>query len=360
MLRKIFLIIIIVVIVAIGLFLNKNMHLFPIIYELIFTEDIVLKKSMNKVNILLLGSAGGVHDGPNLTDSIIFVSLNSDTQTATLASIPRDLWIADLKQKINTAYTIGESEKKNGGLLFAKAVVSRVIGQEIDYSLRIDFNGFIKAIDLIGGLDVNIENAFDDFEYPIEENRENLCDHSLEEATNLLILLPPVDVFPCRYKKIHFNKGILHMNGAMALTYVRSRHAIGIEGSDFARSNRQLKIITAFKDKIFSSETILSPTKIVRLYSLIKESIDTDIDQSEFADFIKLANEMRKAKIRSFVIDYSDEKHNGLLINPPIYKYGQWVLIPRLGEDNFIEINSYISCIISGKICLIPPIYEKH
>ena len=67
------------------------------------------------------------------------------------------------------------------------------------------------------------------------------------------------------------------MDGKTALTFVRSRHAEGEEGSDFARSKRQEKIIQAFKDKLFSFQTIINPAKIISLYDILKDSIDTDI-----------------------------------------------------------------------------------
>lgn len=354
--KKFFLIIGIILLLIGVRFMYKNAQYFPLLFELLFHKEITLKKAENhNVNILLLGTGGGTHDGPNLTDTIIFASLNTDKNTATLVSIPRDLWITDLKGKINTAYAQGEGKRRGGGLLVVKAAVAKVVKQNVDYAIRIDFNGFVKAVDLVGGLNVNVDRAFDDYQYPVEEKREDLCGHTLEEATVLIATESPQMVFPCRYEHLHFDSGMQHMSGDRALAFVRSRYASGAEGTDFARSKRQEKVITAFKETLFSAGTVLNPTKVIGLYDVLKASIDTDIQQSEFDDFIRLADKMRKAKLQSIVLDYGDESHAGLLVNPPIATYGQWVLIPRKGEENFSEIHSYVACILAGETCTIAP-----
>ena len=150
------------------------------------------------------------------------------------------------------------------------------------------------------------------------------------------------------------------MNGETALEFVRSRHATQtIEASDFARSKRQEKVIKAFKDKALSLQTLLNPGKVISLYTTLQGSIDTDIKQSEFDDFIRLAEKMKSAKIQSIVIDQGDDQtqRSGLLINPPStgdYGYA-WTLIPRTGNGNFSEIQSYISCQINKGNCSVLP-----
>jgi anionic cell wall polymer biosynthesis LytR-Cps2A-Psr (LCP) family protein len=147
------------------------------------------------------------------------------------------------------------------------------------------------------------------------------------------------------------------MDGETALQYVRSRHAQGDEGTDFARSRRQEKVIASFKDKVFALETILNPVKVIGLYSTLKDSVDTNILEEEIDDFIKLAQKMGKANIYSATIDYGNEKEkrSGLLVNPSISnEYGnQWVLIPRIGNGNFSEIQKYVECEIKVGNCPI-------
>src|SRR3989304_9709252 len=80
----------------------QTSRLFPILFELLFNRDIELKKVENNINILFLGTGGGQHQGPDLTDTIIFASINPTKNRVVLVSIPRDLWIPYLKAKINS------------------------------------------------------------------------------------------------------------------------------------------------------------------------------------------------------------------------------------------------------------------
>jgi len=329
----------------------------PFLFELLFKKEIKLKTADHNINILLLGIAGKNHAGPNLTDTIIFASISLSRNKVTLISLPRDLWVPDLDAKINTSYSTGEEKRKGGGLVLTKAVVAKILNQPIDYGLRIDFDGFVRAVDEVGGLDVNVERSFADFEYPIDGKEEDPCGHKAEELTDLATASSQLEAFPCRYKTLHFDKGLQHMNGQTALMFVRSRHAKGEEGSDFARSKRQEKVIKAFKDKMFSLETIFNPTRIISLYGIVKDSTDTDIKEGEFDDFIRLTQKLKNAKIENAILDAGSEgvKRPGLLINPEIgrdYNY-EWVLIPRRGNGNFSEIQKYSECVIKSDNCQI-------
>lgn len=358
MLKKLLAIIAVILFVVAGVVFVRNISkVTPFLLQLIFNRDISVSKTDGSINILLLGIGGGNHEGPNLTDTIIFASINPDKNSVVLVSIPRDLWVPELKQKINTIYAIGEDKRKGGGLILTKAILSRILKQEINYGFRIDFDGFIKAVDAVGGLDVNVDKTFDDYEYPVEGKESDPCGHKEEELQPLATASSQLEVFPCRYKHLHFDFGLTHMDGKTALEFVRSRHAQGEEGTDFARSKRQEKVILAFKEKIFSAGTLLNPTKIMSLYSLLKSSIDTDIPQDQFDDFVRLAGKMKQVPIKRLVLDQGDEelKRYGLLDNPPLeeeYK-SQWVLIPRIGNGDFTEVQDYVDCEIEIGNCVL-------
>lgn len=335
----------------------------PFFWQLVFNRNIDLKQTDSQINILLLGIGGGKHDGPNLTDTIIFASINPKTNSVTLASLPRDLWVPDTKSRINFAYASGEANRKGGGLILTKAVVSKILGKDIDYGLRIDFDGFKKAVDLVGGININVERTFDDYEYPIDGKENELCGHDPAELDQLATASSQLEAFPCRYEHLHFDKGEQLMNGNKALEYVRSRHAKGAEGSDFARSRRQEKVIKAFKDKIFSLQFIANPGKLFNLYDIVRQSIDTDIKDTELDDFVRLMEKVKNAKIQNAVIDAGDVagKREGLLINPETsseYNY-QWILTPRLGNGNFWEIQQYVDCMIKTGNCTISKIAKE-
>lgn len=304
--------------------------------------------------MLLLGIGGDKHQGPNLTDTIIFASIDANKNKVVLISIPRDLWLPDLKGRINIAYA-------KGGISMAKSYISKIVGQPIDYVLRIDFDGFEKVIDLLGGVDVNVSSSFDDYEYPIFGREDDPCGHSDQELKALATASSQLDSFPCRYLYLHFDKGLQRMDGETALDFVRSRHAIGDEGTDFARSKRQGELTKAIKDRLISLETLLNPVKIVSLYSVVKDSIDTNIKEDEFDDFIRLAEKMKNATLQNVVLDYGDEEKErpGLLMHPEVSETynNEWVLIPRVGNGNFSEIQKYIECEIKVGNCPISKVF---
>lgn len=357
-------IIVIFVVIFLALFsrlIFEGLKLTPVLFQLLFDKEIKIKKAQAKTNINLLGLGigGGRHDGPNLTDTVMFININEEKNTVTLVSIPRDLWVPEIKAKINTVYAYGEERKKGEGLTLSKKALSGILNQPIDYGIRIDFDGFVKAVDLIGGLNIEVEHVLEDYEYPIAGSEIDTCGHTEEEVQILATSSAQLEAFPCRYEYFHVSSGLQHMDGETALKFVRSRHARGTEGTDFARSKRQAKVISAFREKILSLETLLNPIKVMSLYDTVRENIDTDIEQMEFDDFIKLFQKMRGAKIKSIVLDFGDEttKRPGLLTAPmdaTEYK-NQWVLIPRLGNGDFSEIQKYINCEIKGDNCLITP-----
>lgn len=360
--KRVKLLILGIILLVVGVLLFRFGSYIPVMWQLFFQKEITLEKSDKKserVNVLLLGIGGGKHDGPLLTDTIIYASIDPEKDKVTLVSLPRDLWVPELKGKINRAYSDAENKQKGGGITLVKAVVQKVIGQPVDYVLRVDFNGFVQAVDMIGGIEVDVARTFDDYEYPISGKETDTCGFEGEEFEKRATDSSQLEAFPCRYDHLHFDAGRQSMDGETALRFVRSRHATGAEGSDFARSQRQEKVISAFKDKVFSLGTILNPIKIVSLYNVLEGSIDTDIKQEEYDDFIKLARKMEHATLKSVVLDEGNpaEKRIGLLDSPlPRAEFrGQWVIIPRAGSGNFSEIQSYINCEITIGNCIVTP-----
>lgn len=285
-----------------------------------FTQRLSLKSTNGRTNILLLGAGGANHTAPDLTDSIIFASINLETGTTLLLSVPRDIWIDSMRAKINAAYHYGEEKRKGGGLILAKAATSEILSQPVHYGVLVNFAGFVKAIDLVGGVEIEVERSFDDYKYPVP-GMENAEPEGL------------------RYEHIHFDQGLQHMDGERALKYVRSRYAEGEEGTDFARSKRQQKMLLAFKNKVFSIKTLLNPKKISKLSEILGDSIDTDIQKTEYSEFLKLALKLNQGKIKTVVLD------EDLLYNPPKSEYdGQWVLAPRTG--NWQAVQEYVKSLV--------------
>lgn len=351
--RKYFFLFVAVLVIAVVIkttpFVEKISYVF---FQLIFTNNIALKSTNDEINILVLGIGGGAHEGPDLTDTIIFANINQKINKISLVSIPRDLWVPDLSGKINIAYAIGEEKRKGGGITLAQAAVSKIVGYPIDYVVVINFDGFLEAVNLVGGLDISVDNTLDDPNYPIEGAENNTCGHTPEEIQSFVATdSAEADLWnflPCRYEHLYIDKGPTHMDGKTALKFVRSRHAIGDEGTDFARSKRQAKVINAFKQKVLSVQTLLNPITLLSLYDSVSKNINTNITKDEIDDFVRLTQKMQDAKVQSTVLDIGDEatSRQGFLSHPDISNLyqNQWVLIPQAGNGDFLEIQKYISC----------------
>lgn len=337
-----------------------------------------LKSSDGRVNVLLLGIAGGMHQGGSLTDTIMVASYDLKKGQVYLISIPRDLWLPALQSKANAVYQIGLLQ--GSGLGLTKTVMGNIVGLPIHYGLRIDFRGFVQAIDTLGGIEVSVDKSFDDFSYPIEGKENDLCgyqeqeiDFTQEQAAQLNIepgkrkvFIAPdgfiatdsaqedkgAKYFSCRYEHISFEKGLTHMDGQAALKFVRSRRGTNGEASDFARSKRQEKVLEAIRSKILSFETLTSPSKISQLLKTFGQSIDTDISVKDALEFYKLSRKITKT--HSFVLDDSQRSglpdgRTSLLINPPREDYGgAYVLISQ--DDDFATIQEYVRKILKGEI----------
>lgn len=305
-----------------------------LLFAVFFSKELQREGNGSSLNILGLGVAGGEYPGAQLTDTIILANINISKREVTLISVPRDLYINDIDSKINATYA-------RGGFGLVKEIISEVSGLQIDYVVKVDFIAFKNLIDLVGGLDIEVDNSLYDPGYPILTRDNQLCGVKEEEAQKLATSAANLwEVFPCRYEALSFKKGLTHMDGELALKFARSRNAAGEEGTDFARSRRQQKVIVALRQKLLDSGILLNPLKLIAFYNIVSKNIETDIEFLHIDDLVGLAQKLKDAKVRNVVIG------DGLLVNPPVEEYGSWVLIPRIGESDFSEIREYINAII--------------
>lgn len=284
------------------------------------------KQTGGKTNFLILGIAGGNHEGSNLTDSINFLSLDIKNKKITLIGIPRDIWSETLKDKINSAYAYGEAKKQGGGFLLAKAEVAAILGKPIHYAALIDFEEFKTLIDYLGGIDIYIERSFTDPKYPIKGRENDLCNGDQE--------------YKCRYETLTFSKGFQHMDGDLALKFVRSRYAQGEEGSDFARNKRQQKVLMALYEKILAKVKTLNIKQIEDLYFLLDKAIKRDITNKEILSLGKKFLFLKNIKINHNVLS------EDFFIVPPVSSYGKYVLIPK--DNDFSLIHQYVDCLLNN------------
>lgn len=303
---------------------------FSLARTFIFTPADGIASSQGRTNILILGKGGEGHEAPDLTDTMIFASVSHDMRSTNLISLPRDIWITALRAKLNSVYYWGNKKEDGGGLVLAKASVEEIVGQPVHYVIVVDFSGFKKIIDVIGGIEVDIENTFTDEKYPIPGKEDDLCEGDTE--------------FKCRYETVHFEKGLVHMNGDMALKFVRSRNAQGDEGTDFARAARQERVISAIKKKLLSREILLSPKKLIAFKDAVLASVETDIDAKAaaiLARWIIRSKDNVRTQVfpEEFLLrpSYSDEYDN------------LYVFVPKSGS--WQEVHVWVSCLLDGTVC---------
>lgn len=286
--------------------------------SLVFSNGVDLGAINGRVNVLLLGVAGGTHDGPDLTDTQLVLSFHPENKSLSMISVPRDIWSDTLKDKVNSAYHYGEEKRKGGGIVLSQAIISDMVGLPIQHTLVFNFSGFEKVIDLVGGVSIDVPVAFTDDEFPIPGKENDQC--SGDEA------------FKCRYEVLTFPKGMQQMDGKRALKYVRSRHAIGEEGTDFARGKRQQEVLLAIKKRLISKDVLMNPSLVLSLYKAFDDASDTDMNIGQLMTVGKLFISIGDGKSRQISIE--DQ-----LYVPPQSWYGRYVLLPK---ESFEAIHTFI------------------
>ena len=227
-------------------------------------------KRGERINILLLGiDQREGETGPWRTDTMILATLDSQTKTAGMISIPRDLWVEIPgygENRVNTAHFFG-------GPTLAKQTVQYNLGIPVHYYAVLNFQGFERIIDILGGITIDVKSPIKDDKYP-DENYG--------------------------YKTIYFPAGVQHMDGETALIYARTRHG----GSDFNRIRRQQQVLLATQRQAISLSYHLIP-KIPALMMTMGNTLETDLQPSDILALAPLASQVRLEDTKMRIIDSS-------------------------------------------------------
>ena len=274
-----------------------------------------------RTNVLIMGYGGGSHDGAYLTDSMSIVSLIPQTHHTSLISVPRDLYVQNPPNsgqytKINAVYetAAGYTNKDpQAGGNAAAAKESLITGLDVKYWVTIDFTGFRKLIDSLGGINVYVPDSF------------NACYPKNDDA----------NVDPS-WIKVQFNKGMQHMDGATAIAYARAREPLEVCGkgtsqnlaelTDFGRSARQQIIVKAVLADV---KQVSTWPKLFNAMDALKSAIFTNMS---FADLSAFALKMDLNDAKTAHIGLSnqnvlvDSTANGSYILSP--QDNNWSLIP--------------------------------
>ncbi|KKU79457.1 MAG: Cell envelope-related transcriptional attenuator [Candidatus Peregrinibacteria bacterium GW2011_GWA2_47_7] len=277
-----------------------------------------------RTNILLFGVGGVGHEGEDLTDTIIVASISEKNNSVTMLSIPRDLYVESSlgAHRINELYRQGKLKwDSTQGLDFARESIGKILGIPIQYIAKVDFAAFEQIADAVGGIDVYVDEAINDPQYP----RDGFYD----------------------YDPFYLPAGSQHLDGKTALKYVRSRKS----SSDFSRSARQEKTLIALKNKIVQQSSFSRSSLIKELYYSLNEHVETNLSLREMLSLADLGSSINIAQIRTYTLNDDPGATGGFLYTPmrELYK-GAFVLLPV--SDNFDGIRRFVQVSLYGPTAL--------
>lgn len=297
--------------------------------DLNFAPAPEISKEKGVYNTVLLGYGGAGHEGSLLTDSIIIVHVNTNKKTAALISIPRDLWVTG-NHKINQEASINGFQNEGG-------VIKSVTGLPTDYFVAVDFGGFVKLIDNLGGITVNVPKTFDDPLYPITGLENETCGKTEEEINTLKSKYSDYLLeiqFTCRYEHLHFDKGIVNLDGTTALKFVRSRHG----DSDFGRSERQFAVLKGILAKLISLHAL---DKTSSSLDTLSRMVKTNLNSAGVRSLIDVVGDTGEYKITDIHLTLDNVLNEGKSVQ------GAYILYPKAGMLDFSQIKGYINANIN-------------
>lgn len=278
------------------------------------TYDPLKQDENGRTNILAFGTEGydmegnvgnGTHDGSQLTDSIMLISLDQATGDLAMVSIPRDLKVNNSctsTGKINEIYWCNNMDKNSeaAGATALMDTVGTILGVDIQYYAHINWGSLVSIIDTLDGINI-----------------------TLDEDVSAYFG--------------HYEAGVTyHVNGEAALAIARERH--GASGGDFSRGASQQKILIGIKDRLLEKD--LSITDMLSLVSALGDNLRTNFSISELKSLAHLTWEFDFNNMRTIAL-WPDYVTDGM-INGISY------VIPRRGAGNYGEIQSYIAKMLTG------------
>jgi LCP family protein required for cell wall assembly len=282
-----------------------------------------------RVNILLAGNSSddAGHNGGQLTDSIMVISVDVKHNKAYMLSIPRDLWVDvdGSHMKINGAYPTGEdndfkaSGYADGGMGQLEQVISENLDIPINYYALVNYTAMKEAVDAVGGVDINIQS----------DDPRGLYDPNIDWTT--------------KGPLVKLSNGTHHLSGQQALDLARARgdsyRSYGYAGSDFTRTANQRKLLVALKSKAVSAGVITNPAKLTNLSDAIGNNVKTDFKLGEVHRLYDITKNISGGNIQSLSLNDADGKS---LLASYTSPQGQSALIPAAGLDDFSDIQNFL------------------
>lgn len=243
----------------------------------VISQPVAPEKSakVKPITMALLGTDYRQETGTRLTDVVMVATLNPDTKSATIVSLPRDTYLqleGYIPNKLNSYYPKFYAKDKKDGTDLAmgemKTLLGKYLGVDVEYTTVLNFQGFRDVVDSVGGIDINVDMK--------------MCYVDKADGTN-----------------INLSTGQQHLDGANSLDYVRYRKSNcspRTQGSDdFSRNQRQNQVLNAVVDKIQSFSGV---TKLGSIIQSVDKNMETDIEGEQFKNLLTTYWDIPKQNIK--------------------------------------------------------------
>lgn len=268
----------------------------------------------NRYTLLLLGSdlVTGKDNEAELTDTLMLLRLDLEAARVDSLSLPRDLYHQDYQTRINALYYYGQERYPERPEQFPEEVLSELTGVAIDRTLLLRIGDVRELIDLVGGVEVEVTEAFRDEQFPI-------YGVDVKRVTDPALL----------YETIEFAAGKQIMDGETALKYMRSRHSGDDQGTDNARGQRQQAVLAALANKLtYTADVELAG----RLYRFYLDRLSAAVPLDDFLQLLARLVQIAEAR-DSYELEFKQHQLSvypqdpaGLLVNPPLWQTkNEWI-----------------------------------
>lgn len=292
------------------------------VFDLLFADETYepLKTDENgRTNILAFGTSGydmegtegnGTHDGAQLTDSIMVISLNQDTGDLAMLSLPRDLKASPTctaTGKINEVYWCNNMDGTNeqAGAEALTNEVSEILDVDFQYYAHLNWGSLVSIVDTLGGINVTLDEDIEDY----------------------------------AYTKAVYQAGVEYtLDGGQALGLARARH--GTTSGDFSRGASQQKILIAIKNKV--SEKDLSVPDMINLANTLGDNLRTNFSINELKTLAHLSSTYDFDNIRQVSLIEPEKLVTSANIGGISY------IVPTAGAGNYSKIQAYVAKMFSN------------
>ena len=287
------------------------------------TSHVDLKTDKNgRTNVLLFGTSGfdmegsGIdgteHDGSQLTDSVMFLSLDQKTGDVAMTSLPRDLYVGNTctsTGKVNEVYYCANMDGKNetDGAEALVSTVEEIFDVDIQYWAHLNWGALMKVVDSVGGITVTLDEDIED-----------------------------------DWTKTYIKAGVpTDLNGWQAVALSRARH--GTEMGDFSRGNSQQKILAGLQNKLLTGGLDLG--SVLNIVDAVGDNIRSNLSLEEMKAVFYIAKDISMDQIRQIpLIDYD----NDIAYLTTASMNGASYVVPSAGVKNYTDIQDYIHRLISS------------